>query len=400
MGLAWRSVLAASVLYSDAAVEALEGCKLSPWLSEGPAAGEDGFHVLCVFNTSLLHLWRGGVASKTPTVLHLNSDIGLRRKLAEELGIRDTIRYQTTKGMLEWRKQPWTLFTAQGGELRPGRESKILDKTFEKARKPVTVLLFEGGVWRWPTMHIGYKRKVMPGIFLTTVSRQPALFEVSIEADKRGGEEDHLRVDLLANVIELSKRQLEPSSTEGKVVKQMRSSYQTFLSYDENSDMRRLHAGTAKLLRAPRENLHEFQVLRYTEGQHYDAHRDYWDPREFPDVPRFTSAEGFWQMRHATLLWYLSGPDAGGETWFPRAHGGPVPYGEWMACDSRGAKVSPRNATAVLFYSLRADGDIDEYSWHCGCPVTSGVKWAANSWLSNTPVQMRAAERRPDHLEL
>merc|ERR1739845_129912 len=91
-----------------------------------------------------------------------------------------------------------------------------------------------------------------------------------------------------------------------------------------------------------------------------DSHRDYWDPREFPDVPRFTNQEGFWHQRHATLLWYLEPPESGGETWFPRAHGGEIPYGQWMACDDRGAKVSPSNATAVLFYSLRSDGDIDE----------------------------------------
>merc|ERR1712107_172814 len=109
------------------------------------------------------------------------------------------------------------------------------------------------------------------------------------------------------------------------------------------------------------------------------------DPREFPDVPRFTGPDGFWHQRHATLLWYLDAPDAGGETWFPLAHGGPIPWNEWVACDSRGAKVYPSNATAVLFYSLRADGDIDEYSWHCGCPVKAGTKWAANSWIHNSP---------------
>lgn len=103
-------------------------------------------------------------------------------------------------------------------------------------------------------------------------------------------------------------------------------------------------------------------------GQHYDTHRDYWDPREFPDLRRFTNHQGFWHQRHATLLWYLQAPEEGGETWFPRAHGGPVPWGEWTACDGRGAKLSPANATAVLFYNLRADGGIDEFSWHCGCP--------------------------------
>merc|ERR1740139_456772 len=232
----------------------------------------------------------------------------------------------------------------------------------------------------------------MPGVFLRTVSRLPALFEVYVEA--QDGEEVGISPDLLANAIELAEQRLGPSMTEGKVDKNMRSSEQTFLPYNTNAKLKKLQEATGELLRAPHENLEHLQVLRYTKGQHYDAHRDYWDPREFPDVPRFRNQEGFWHQRHATLLWYLSPPDAGGETWFPRAHGGPIPYGEWTACDGRGAKVSPSNATAVLFYSLRADGDIDEYSWHCGCPVKAGTKWAANSWLRNSPEGQRHKSRR------
>ena len=47
---------------------------------------------------------------------------------------------------------------------------------------------------------------------------------------------------------------------------------------------------------------------------------------------------------------------------FPRAHGGPIPYGEWTACDDRGVKMSGRNGTvAILFYSL-CPGEIMEWS--------------------------------------
>jgi len=135
------------------------------------------------------------------------------------------------------------------------------------------------------------------------------------------------------------------------------------------------------------------QVLRYNVNEHYDAHRDYWDPREFPERWRWTSQDGFWMNRFATVLWYLQSPNkaksnvtSGGDTWFPCAHGGAVPHGEWEACDSRGLKVPPTNP--VLFYSLQADGSLDEYSWHCGCRVNDNAKqpkYAANTWIWNIP---------------
>lgn len=352
--------------------------------------------MLCVLSATTLQVYPGGVATSTPLLLSFDAAT-LRERLTERLGIEGAIVYDVPgHGRLEWKKQPWSLFTAKGVELQVGMEAKTLAKQFAKAsRKPAVLLLFEGGAWRWPTMAKGYRRRVMPGVFLTTVSRQPALFEVHVEeGDVDKGSVPELGLDLLANVVNLAEKRLEPSNTEGKVDKRMRSSDQTFLPYNSDPLLRKLSAGTAKLLRGHEDTLEHLQVLRYAENQHYDAHRDYWDPREFPDVPRFRNQEGFWHMRHATLLWYLAAPEAGGETWFPRANGGPIPYNEWMACDSRGAKVSPANATAVLFYSLRADGNIDEYSWHCGCPVKAGVKWAANSWMGNTPRLIRPKARQ------
>ena len=45
----------------------------------------------------------------------------------------------------------------------------------------------------------------------------------------------------------------------------------------------------------------------------------------------------------------------GGETWFPRAHGGPVPWDDWTACDDRGVKMGS-SSVAILFYSLYSSG--------------------------------------------
>ena len=54
------------------------------------------------------------------------------------------------------------------------------------------------------------------------------------------------------------------------------------------------------------------QVLRYKQGQYYEAHRDFWDPAEFPYEDRFLHpVSQTWLMRHATLLWYLQRPERG-----------------------------------------------------------------------------------------
>jgi len=246
------------------------------------------------------------------------------------------------------------------------------------------LLLFEGGAWRWPTVRIGYKRQVLPGVYLKTIARQPSLFEVTIVPEESGEE---LSMPMVHNIKTLAEKTMEPSMTEGKYDAKMRSSTQTFLPYTTENGLSQLRTATSKLLRAPEERLEHLQVLRYELNQHYDAHLDPWDPALFPDVPRFSNADGNWHQRMATLFWYLAAPDEGGNTWFPRAHGGDLPRGEWSACDERGELISPKNATAALFYSLRADGYVDMYSWHAGCPVKAGTKWACNSWLRNSNVR-------------
>lgn len=359
---------------------------MDAWLSESPApgGGEDGFHVICARSATTLHVYQHGVMTSSPLEVKAAPDGDIRGPVAAALQIGKFIRYSVQgKPPLEWEKPPWVIFTTKGKRLKPGEEGAVLEKRFEQKQDPSTLLLFEGGTWRWPTMHAGYVRQVLPGITLTTVSRQPALFEVKFELERAtaGGQEEELSIGLLSDVVGVA----EPSLMQNEGYGQTRTSAQTFLRYDDHPKLQKLRDGTAKLLRVPKRNLEHLQVVRYGLNQHYDAHRDYWDPREFPDVPRFTGPDGFWNQRHATLLWYLAAPGEGGQTWFPRAHGGPIPYDNWLACDNRGASVSPANATAVLFYSLKADGDLDEYSWHCGCPVKKGVKWAANSWVHNGP---------------
>jgi prolyl 4-hydroxylase len=44
-------------------------------------------------------------------------------------------------------------------------------------------------------------------------------------------------------------------------------------------------------------------------------------------------------------------------------------------------KVHPGKGSAVLFYNLLADGNVDELTLHAATPVVHGEKWLANFWV-------------------
>jgi prolyl 4-hydroxylase len=86
-----------------------------------------------------------------------------------------------------------------------------------------------------------------------------------------------------------------------------------------------------------------------------------------------------------TVFWYLSDVEEGGETVFPRFGGAPQPS-SMSNCD-HGLKVKPVRGKVIIFYSLKADGSLDPLSLHGACPVKQGVKWAANKWVWNAPIE-------------
>ncbi len=148
------------------------------------------------------------------------------------------------------------------------------------------------------------------------------------------------------------------------------------------------------------ENLADgIQILRYRLGQAYVAHHDYFNVNQSDDHLWDPSVGG--SNRFATLFLYLSDVEVGGETSFPLSErltaersgelverlgeappletqrefirGAGLSEGSWeerltLACYAKFA-VPPRRGDAILFYSQRPDGSLDETSLHGACPV-------------------------------
>ncbi|CAK8989255.1 unnamed protein product [Durusdinium trenchii] len=283
-----------------AVTAARESCEVSQWLQE--EAVDQGYHVLCISEQEPIQLYVEGLQSQ---MLQLQGG-KLVERLEEKLHIRRHLEFleEGQSTVTQWPKQSWAVFTSEGERWRP----EELDELVEGYRG--VALLFEGGVWRWPPVRPGFRRSVLPGVVLETVATRPALF--SLDLAPESGTADASASRLLRHAAATAERRLFRSETESQVSEE-RTSDQAWLSYGSTPELRELKDFTARVLRIPATYFEEkLQVLRYQKGQYYDAHRDYWDPAEFPYEDRFLHANSqTWLMRHATFFWYLQRPEKG-----------------------------------------------------------------------------------------
>lgn len=154
---------------------------------------------------------------------------------------------------------------------------------------------------------------------------------------------------------------------------EVRTSTGTFLDPGQDSVVSRIERRIALVSSLPQANGEGLQVLRYSNGQRYTPHFDYFHD----DLNSQRESGG---QRIATVLMYLSTPEEGGETVFPAA-GVRVAGGGWSECARAGFAVRARRGDALLFYSLLPDGAKDPASLHGGCPVLKGTKWSATKWI-------------------
>ncbi|MBY0404126.1 MAG: 2OG-Fe(II) oxygenase [Cyanobacteria bacterium] len=153
---------------------------------------------------------------------------------------------------------------------------------------------------------------------------------------------------------------VDPETGESFEIDQ-RTSSSAFFLVGENIPVNQVESKIARLLQRPPRFAEGLQILNYKIGQEYQPHFDYFDPKLKGSI-RCMERGG---QRVATLIMYLSNPEAGGETFFPDA------------------KVSlfPKKRDGILFYNLHPNGSLDPLTLHGSRPITSGEKWAATKWI-------------------
>jgi prolyl 4-hydroxylase len=136
--------------------------------------------------------------------------------------------------------------------------------------------------------------------------------------------------------------------------------------------VQRIEARIEQLTNWPSACCETLQVQRYTQGQDYRSHYDFFD--EGSAAHEAAMAHG--GQRLATLILYLKEPEAGGATYFANL----------------GMRIAPRKGSALFF--TYPDPANNSGTLHGGEAVLAGEKWIATQWFRErvwrTP---RAAER-------
>ena len=103
------------------------------------------------------------------------------------------------------------------------------------------------------------------------------------------------------------------------------------------------------------------QVLKYGYKQHYHVHYDYFDPAMYPGDKRWASGHN----RLATVFFYLTSVQEGGQTVFPYAntpeteHAAIHAYGPCEDAASTALKVPAVAGHAIIFYHMHPKGHVN-----------------------------------------
>ena len=373
--------------------------KLKEFLHAEPVPG---LHILC-FSTTANNAT--GASSLIVTTYQYAIE---RNKRADSLNLSiswKSFQENVIEARLQVRKahdlkQPWALFSPEG--------ERILDKISVEevgnrrlvqhvlASQYGMALLYESGQFLWPGVHLGFEREVAlysimpPGspdipkknqtVNLVTLSLSPLV--VSVHGFLSSEECDHIQQIATPHMQYSSVTLMDHDA--GRPASDFRTSQTTFLDAQDDPILIDIDYRTASLVRIPRNHQESVQVLRYGITERYAAHHDYFNPELYQNDPNTLSlTQNGRRNRFATVFWYLSTVEEGGETVFPRFHG----RREKSAEDcTTGLKVRPESGKVIIFYNMKFDGTLDPKSLHGACPVKSGVKWAANKWIWNEPM--------------
>ena len=144
-----------------------------------------------------------------------------------------------------------------------------------------------------------------------------------------------------------------------------RTSTSCFLQKGVDEVIKCIEEKIATVAKRPVSHLEPLQLTRYTEGQQYKPHYDF-----------FTTGKKGDRQRTATLFTYVQGIDEG--------CGGATVFSE-LKTDGKPLRVHPKTGNAVLWDNLNADGSGNANTRHGGEPVTCNhvEKIGLNAWFGD-----------------
>jgi len=107
------------------------------------------------------------------------------------------------------------------------------------------------------------------------------------------------------------------------------------------------------------------QGQRYAVGQEFKPHHDFF----YVSEPYWPEQERTGGQRTWTAMMFLNEPEAGGQTFFPKA----------------GVKVTPRAGNILVWNNMDEFGQPNMFSLHQGMPVEAGVKYIITKWYRERP---------------
>lgn len=165
-------------------------------------------------------------------------------------------------------------------------------------------------------------------------------------------------------LIEFSKDNLKrskiSSSGEGEG-NDIRTSSSMFFQGNENDILEKLEKRISAIMCIPIEHAEGIQILKYTPGQEYKAHFDFFN----------SASKAAKNNRISTLVIYLNDVEEGGETYFPKLN----------------LSISPKKGSAVYFEYFYNNEDLNELTLHGGAPVIKGEKWVATQWMRKQKIR-------------
>jgi prolyl 4-hydroxylase len=157
-------------------------------------------------------------------------------------------------------------------------------------------------------------------------------------------------------LIELSKDKMNRSKIGvTHEVNEIRTSSSMFFQENEYDILTKIEKRISTIMNIPVEHGEGIQILKYTPGQEYKAHFDFFT----------SSSTAAKNNRISTIILYLNDVEHGGETFFPKLN----------------FSVFPRKGMAVYFEYFYNDKNLNELTLHGGAPVITGEKWVATQWM-------------------